>query len=551
MREALVRGIYSLIDNPQEWHRVIELMDQFGESSDLLQSYPDGIASLLPHLEHSIQLMERISELEIKNSHADKLINHLPMGILTIKSDATLLSANKHAKELLDHLQVSHKNGLLKFRKMVHQKAFQLAVREISNDQPSVFVTMGELSLWISSHGHAGEFLVFLSGGSSYCRNIQIPKLIEAYGLTAKEAELTRKLCDDQGNIETAAGILNITTSTARSHLKQVFAKIGVRSQADLVKKILNNPALVFQEHSKTIPVNTANRTTQMIRLSSGRTISWAEYGDPEGRPVVLCHALTGCRLSVPSNEKQLKKYRLRLIVPDRAGYGFSTPASTDIEHQWLEDMRLFLPAIGASNCTLIGHANGGAHAIKWAILLPEMVNRLCLVSSIVPLLQEDDMQDILPIKRMLFKLVSNNRVAAKGFLKLAFKAGIKKPTGYMELFQDNIPYLDREMIDDPEIMQLLLNGFAETTRQGVEHMVDELLYIAESWRLDPKDIRCPVSIWHGRKDKHAPIALMQKFSKTLPENPATHWVKNSGHYMLFYRWSDIIKDISQNMSEA
>jgi len=136
----------------------------------------------------------------------------------------------------------------------------------------------------------------------------------------------------------------------------------------------------------------------------------------------------------------------------------------------------------------------------------------------------------------MLFNLASNNRVAAKGFLKLAFKAGIKKSNGYLELIHDSIPGLDRELIDDPEMMQLLLNGFAETTRQGVEHMIDEILYIAEAWAFDPKGIRCPVSIWHGRKDKHTPVALMQRFSKTLPGSPATHWARDAGHCMLFYR---------------
>ena len=36
------------------------------------------------------------------------------------------------------------------------------------------------------------------------------------------------------------------------------------------------------------------------MRLPDGRRLAWAEYGDPFGYPVILCHGVPGSRRQVP-----------------------------------------------------------------------------------------------------------------------------------------------------------------------------------------------------------------------------------------------------------
>ncbi len=68
----------------------------------------------------------------------------------------------------------------------------------------------------------------------------QLARLLD---LTPSEARLTRSLALGH-SVEEAAGLSEVTVSTARSYLKQVFVKTGTARQAELVKLVLGLPAV-------------------------------------------------------------------------------------------------------------------------------------------------------------------------------------------------------------------------------------------------------------------------------------------------------------------
>lgn len=67
-------------------------------------------------------------------------------------------------------------------------------------------------------------------------------------------------------------------------------------------------------------------RIEAVIEVSNKRRLAYAEYGDPDGIPVLLFHGLPGSRLAwgfLPDNPFPPG---LRVIAPDRPGYGRSAP---------------------------------------------------------------------------------------------------------------------------------------------------------------------------------------------------------------------------------
>jgi DNA-binding CsgD family transcriptional regulator len=64
------------------------------------------------------------------------------------------------------------------------------------------------------------------------------------FGLTPAEARLSERLVQGR-TVDEAARDLDISTGTARIHLKSVFAKTGVSRQTELVAKILATPVWV------------------------------------------------------------------------------------------------------------------------------------------------------------------------------------------------------------------------------------------------------------------------------------------------------------------
>lgn len=60
-----------------------------------------------------------------------------------------------------------------------------------------------------------------------------------AFGLTMAEARLARALITNDDGLKGAAKTLDIAYATARVQLAQVFSKLGVRSQGQMIKLLL------------------------------------------------------------------------------------------------------------------------------------------------------------------------------------------------------------------------------------------------------------------------------------------------------------------------
>ena len=75
-----------------------------------------------------------------------------------------------------------------------------------------------------------------------------------------------------------------------------------------------------------------SDQTSETIKLKDGRTLGYAEWGDPKGKPVFHFHGSSSSRLEHPSAEAMLKG--IRLITVDRPGHSLSDfcPSSGNLE---------------------------------------------------------------------------------------------------------------------------------------------------------------------------------------------------------------------------
>jgi DNA-binding CsgD family transcriptional regulator len=80
--------------------------------------------------------------------------------------------------------------------------------------------------------------LVYASEGS---RSISPDLLVDLYGLTHAQANVARRLYAGSSVEETAAQ-LRLSSNTVRTHLKQIFSKCEVQSQAELLLLFATGP---------------------------------------------------------------------------------------------------------------------------------------------------------------------------------------------------------------------------------------------------------------------------------------------------------------------
>jgi len=202
---------------------------------------------------------------------------------------------------------------------------------------------------------------------------------------------------------------------------------------------------------------------------------------------------------------------------------------------------------IGATNCTVLAWSAGGPYGMHLAAELPDMVKHLCLISCGGPVTDNKQIQSTLPLNRMVIHLVRNNENIARGFIRLALKALSSNPGSYHEHIHNNLPQADSLALDDDILQSILTRSFEEGSRQGLDAMINELIFITRDWQMDAARITCPVTVWHGDEDVHIPIKLMKQFCQGFDRLVKTNWVNSSGHYMIFSCWRWIMTDIAAN----
>jgi len=548
LREQLVHRIYAMVDQSDTWPATLSLLDALCRCSEP-GGDSDAIDSLIPHIDRANLLIAEMERLKLSHQQSEAILERIPIGIAIITPRCGVISANRRAEVLLDGINARSSRGRIRIPEKCDDDEFRKAVAELCADRcQGKALRCGHLNLWLCRHDRDPErLLLFLSDHTSRHR-ISVAQLQRIYGLTKKEAAVASELCNGISDLESAAVALDISRGTVRSHLKRVFAKTDTGSQAELMKMLMLNPALSLGEELEL--QGGTQLLHQTIRLLSARTISYAEYGDAGGTPVLFCHAVTGCRLLIPDDRGLLRRNGIRLIVPDRAGFGYSDVTSgTDPFRQWIEDAKLLLRQLGIDRCALIGHSGGAPFAFEMAATCPEMIERLLLISAIAPLSNPEDMKLFLPLHRMGNYLCRSKPEIARSFIRLALKKGAENPDSYFYQMFEHMPDIDRDMFSRNGFQQRLIEGFSESRRQGENHMVDELIHISRNWHVEPEQIRCPVHLWHGADDPVAPAALTRKLAGQLSGLESERWVENSGHYLLYSHWQSMVPEIAATLT--
>src|SRR3954447_18428717 len=95
------------------------------------------------------------------------------------------------------------------------------------------------------------------------------------------------------------------------------------------------------------------------IELPDGRTLAYAEWGDPQGRPIVSCHGTPGCRLNRHPNQDLVRSTGARAIAFDRPVYGQSTRRPGRRVVDIVDDVTRLVDHLGIDEFAVSGGSGG------------------------------------------------------------------------------------------------------------------------------------------------------------------------------------------------
>jgi len=250
----------------------------------------------------------------------------------------------------------------------------------------------------------------------------------------------------------------------------------------------------------------------QRIDLPDGRTLCYAEWGDPDGFPVMTLHGTPGSRLNRHPDQRTYVEAGTRLITYDRPGYGDSTRRPGRVVVDCVGDVVALADHLGLDRFAVTGGSGGAPHALAVAARVgaPRVVRARCVV-GIAPY----DAEGLDWFAGMAPMNVTEFGGALEGEGVLAPNIAREHAAMVGRVAEDPATMLGDYEIDDVDRAVLARDDMAAVTREFVADLgragywgwVDDDLAFTQPWGFDLGEISVPVEVRYGAKDTLVPAA--------------------------------------------
>lgn len=278
----------------------------------------------------------------------------------------------------------------------------------------------------------------------------------------------------------------------------------------------------------------------RQIRLQDNRLLAYAEYGDPQGKPVMLFHGTPGSRLFHHPDESVVLSFGARIIMPDRPGFGLSDFKAGRTLMDWPDDVLQLADALNIDRFAVAGMSGGGPYALACALKIPHRLTRVALISSMAPLSAPAAMEAMAWRNRLLFNLARNSRMFAKLSWWIMNVAFSQNPQRFFKFEASLSSQSEKHLMSRPEIESALIRDYAEALRTGIDGVAWETILLAHPWDLQLENVAIETYLWHGQQDARTPIAMGRYLASTIPNCRAT-FLAEEGHDVFYHHWSEIL----------
>jgi pimeloyl-ACP methyl ester carboxylesterase len=252
------------------------------------------------------------------------------------------------------------------------------------------------------------------------------------------------------------------------------------------------------------------------------------ECGDPQGVPLFYFHGFPGSRLEAGFLATAAASAGVRLIGVDRPGMGLSTPVTGRQILDWPSDVARLGDALRFTRFGVVGYSGGGPYAAACAWRIPERLTGCGIVSGAGP---------VGPVLSMLATVSRPAMAIVRPFVHEA--AGARR---WVRRNRRLAAPADRLCLVRPDVEATVVSSLVESFRQGSAGPAHEAKLLSRAWGFALEDIRIPIHLWHGGRDRVVPARAGRETAQSIRDCRAV-FLDGEGHFsVIVTHAADIVR---------
>ena len=249
----------------------------------------------------------------------------------------------------------------------------------------------------------------------------------------------------------------------------------------------------------------------EILQYKNGNFLSYTQFGDKNGYPVLVQHGLIASITDVHFFER-LVESGIHLICLARPGYGDSSPYVMRNIAEWADIISILVEELGISHFDILGISWGAPYSYAIAHRLLSRVRHLFIFSGI-PALYDEGILSCWP-----YPVTKNASLP-------------EMETLAYELFFSNLSEEDLEKDDIKDLMRNNCFGIAQ-----------DLKLRCKDWGFNLSQVKANVHTQHSKTDENVPFITAQMTANLLPI--CQFDVRESGEHFSEKALDDFLKTV-------
>jgi pimeloyl-ACP methyl ester carboxylesterase len=245
-------------------------------------------------------------------------------------------------------------------------------------------------------------------------------------------------------------------------------------------------------------------RRTGETRVDGDRVLGWAEFGHPEGDPVLWFHGTPGARTQIPPPVDAVALQRgFRVVTVERPGTGRSTDHRYHRVVDFAADIEALADQHGLDRFGVVGLSGGGPFTLAVAHQLPDRVVVATILGGIGPVRGPDAVFSYTRLLRFAAPAFEVLRTPVGAGLGRLFRAVGDYADPVFSAYVALLGFADKAVLGHPQYKAMFLHDLL--TAGELRAVAHDVALFSRHWGFALEEVEPPVVVWQGLSDTIVP----------------------------------------------